>query len=129
MLRRMATPDGPDGPRCDSEHVHFELPDPDGKLGAVSLYQEVQRPRLGPDFERDDGVWRLDFPRPDADRLEYLFGLEWKDGHDELICHPSNSHRAPVPFGDKSVLEFDGYHPPTWLSSPEPEDDELWHGR
>jgi enterochelin esterase family protein len=126
----MATADAPAGPRSDSDHVHFELPDPAGELAAVSLYQEVQRPRLGPDFEHVDGVWRLDFPRPDADRLEYLFGLEWRDGHDELICDPTNPLRAPGPFGDKSVVEFEGYAPPAWLAAAEaPEDDELWHGR
>jgi enterochelin esterase-like enzyme len=129
MLRRMATADAPAGPRSDEGHVHFELPDPDGKLAAVSLYQEVQRPRLGPDFERETGTWRLDFPRPDADRLEYLFGLEWQDGHDELICDPTNPLRAPGPFGDKSVIEFDGYEPPVWLAAPAPDDEELWLGQ
>ena len=129
MLRRMATADAPAGPRSDQGHVHFELPDPAGELAAVSLYQEVQRPRLGPDFERADGVWRLDFPRPDADRLEYLFGLEWQDGHDELICDPTNPARAPGPFGDKSVIEFEGYAAPAWLAAPPPQDDELWLGR
>jgi enterochelin esterase-like enzyme len=130
MLRRMATADAPAGPRSDQEHVHFELPDPDGELAAVSLYQEVQRPRLGPDFERADGVWRLDFPRPDADRLEYLFGLEHHDGRDELIVDPTNPLRAPGPFGDKSVVEFDSYTPPAWLEAAEaPPEDELWLGR
>src|SRR5690348_7247743 len=109
MLRRMATADAEAGPRSDDEHVHFELRDPDGELLAVSLYQEIERPRLGPDFEREDGGWRLAFPRPDADRMEYLFAIEHRDGSDELICDPHNPHRAPGPFGDKSVVEFEGY--------------------
>ena len=74
----------------------------------VSLAQEVQRPRLGPVFERG----HLRFPRGAFDRLEYLLEL---DG--TLHPDPGNSKRAPGPFGDKSVIEWPEYEAPAWLDS------------
>jgi enterochelin esterase-like enzyme len=76
------------------------------------LGQEVVRPRPGPPFEWADGAWRLSFPRPDVDRLEYLIGV---DG--QFLADPSNPLRAPGPFGDKSVIEWPEYEPPAWLDS------------
>lgn len=74
----------------------------------VSLAQEVQRPRLGPPFERG----HLRFPRGAFDRLEYLLEL---DG--TLHPDPGNSKRAAGPFGDKSVIEWPEYEAPAWLDS------------
>ncbi|HUZ82445.1 MAG TPA: alpha/beta hydrolase-fold protein [Gaiellaceae bacterium] len=76
------------------------------------LGQEVSRPRPGPPFEWHDGVWRLTFPRPDADRLEYLIGAGGAFAPD-----PANPRRAPGPFGDKSVIEWAEYEAPAWLGS------------
>jgi enterochelin esterase-like enzyme len=76
------------------------------------LGQEVTRPRTGPPFRWDDGVWRLRFPRPDADRLEYLVGIDGSFGPD-----PANPLRAPNPFGDKSVVEWPEYEAPAWLET------------
>ena len=76
------------------------------------LAQDVTRPRPGPPFRWEDGAWRLEFPRPDADRLEYLLGIDGGFGPD-----PSNPLRAPGPFGDKSVIEWPQYEPPAWLGS------------
>lgn len=76
------------------------------------LGQEVSRPRPGPAFAWSDGAWRLTFPRPDADRLEYLIGVDGAFGPD-----PANPHRAPGPFGDKSVIEWPQYVAPAWLDS------------
>jgi enterochelin esterase family protein len=76
------------------------------------LAQEVMRPRPGPPFRWEDGTWRLDFPRPAADRLEYLIGVDGGFAPD-----PSNPLRAPGPFGDKSVIEWPEYEPPGWLDS------------
>ena len=52
------------------------------------------------------------FARPDADRLEYLLGI---DG--AFVPDPANPLRAPGPFGDKSVVEWPEYAPPGWLDS------------
>jgi enterochelin esterase family protein len=78
----------------------------------VSLAQEVQRPRLGPPFERVDDEWRLRFPRHEVDRMEYLLELDGR-----LQLDPGNAKRAPGPFGDKSVIEWPEYTPPAWLDS------------
>ena len=76
------------------------------------LGQELARPRPGPPFVWADGAWRLDFARPEADRMEYLLGI---DG--DFVPDPANPLRAPGPFGDKSVVEWPEYAPPAWLDS------------
>ena len=76
------------------------------------LGQEVARPRSGPAYAWDDGVWRVRFPRPELDRLEYLVGIDgaWQPD-------PTNPRRAGGPFGDKSVVEWPEYEAPAWLDS------------
>ncbi|HEX4526503.1 MAG TPA: alpha/beta hydrolase-fold protein [Gaiellaceae bacterium] len=76
------------------------------------LGQEVSRPRPGPAFTWADNAWRLTFPRPNADRLEYLIGVDRA-----FVPDPANPLRAPGPFGDKSVIEWPEYTAPAWLSS------------
>jgi enterochelin esterase family protein len=88
------------------------VPDPNRVHGEVVLGQEVVRPRTGPSFEWRDGAWRLDFPRPDVDRMEYLLGIDGR-----FIPDPANPLRAPGPFGDKSVVEWPEYRRPAWLDS------------
>jgi enterochelin esterase-like enzyme len=78
----------------------------------VVLGQEVLRPRRGPPFAWSEGAWRLTFPRPDADRLEYLLVV---DG--AFTPDPANPLRAAGPFGDKSVIEWPEYEAPHWLDS------------
>jgi enterochelin esterase-like enzyme len=78
----------------------------------VVLGQEISRPRHGPPFVWRDGAWRLTFPRPEADRLEYLIGIDGRFAPD-----PVNPQRVPAPFGDKSVVEWPEYEPPAWLES------------
>jgi enterochelin esterase family protein len=98
------------GPRVLPGAVELQLPDPDRRHERVVLAQEVRRPRLGPPFERRGDRWVLEFPRPDADRLEYMLQV---DG--ALVPDPTNPLRAPGPFGDKSVVEWPEYRPPDWL--------------
>jgi enterochelin esterase-like enzyme len=86
--------------------------DPRREHRQVVLGQEIVRPRPGPSFEWREGAWRLEFARPDVDRLEYLIGV---DG--AFLPDPSNPRRAPNPFGDKSVVEWPEYKPPDWLDS------------
>lgn len=88
------------------------MPDARRELDEVVLGQEVMRPRPGPPFAWHDGVWRLELPRPDVDRMEYLLGI---DG--SFVPDPANPLRAPGPFGDKSVIEWPEYRPPDWLDS------------
>jgi len=92
--------------------VDFVVPDPDRRFGAVTLGQEVSRPRNGPSFAWDTDAWHLRFPRPEADRMEYLLGIDGTFAPD-----PANPRRARGPFGDKSVVEWPEYRPPAWLDT------------
>jgi enterochelin esterase-like enzyme len=107
-------------PKVARGDVVFAHPDPARELSAVRLVQELQRPRVGPGFTRRGGTWRLRFPRPKVDRMEYLFELE-RGGTHELVTDPANPLRAPGPFGDKSAIEFPGYRAPDWLDDDAPE--------
>jgi enterochelin esterase-like enzyme len=91
-------------------------------LASVTLVPALSR-GLSPEhvsFVRDGDVWRLRFPRPPVDRLEYLLELRLRGGRTTTICDPGNPLRAPGPFGDKSVLELPGYRAPDWLDADPP---------
>lgn len=104
-------------PHIEDDHIVFRFPDPEHHLELVRLYQEITRPRQGPDFGyRDDlGLWELRFPRPAAQRMEYALELAHPDGGWEMLCDPANERRAPGAFGDKSVFELPAYEEPGWL--------------
>ena len=102
--------------------VTFELVDRPGRLAGVRLQQEIGL--AGPlGFVRKRGVWRLAVELPDVDRMEYLFEVRDHNGTQMTVTDPANPRRAPGAFGEKSVLEFDGYEPPAWLAA-EPVDSE-----
>ncbi|HET7481515.1 MAG TPA: esterase [Actinomycetota bacterium] len=103
-------------PVVHDDAVLFRIPDEDEALSMVRLYQEVQRPRVGPGFlfDRTTKNWTLRFPRPGVDRMEYQFVLTHKAGGEEWIPDPGNPIRAAGPFGTKSVVEFPGYVTPAW---------------
>jgi enterochelin esterase family protein len=105
------------GPVVAATRVTFRVLDPDAALQEVRLYQEVQRPRVGPAFARaGDGAFELDFPRPAVDRMEYQLRLRYPGAGPLLLPDPANRLRADGPFGEKSVVEFPGYRPPAWLA-------------
>jgi enterochelin esterase-like enzyme len=114
------------GPEVATARVIFRLPDPDAALQEVRLYQEVQRPRVGPAFTRVAAgpgrapTWELDFPRPAVDRMEYQLALRYPGAGPVLLPDPANPLRADGPFGEKSVIEFPGYQPPAWLAAAPP---------
>jgi enterochelin esterase family protein len=94
----------------------FELVDRSGRLAGVRLQQEIGL--AGPlDFVRTRGVWRLTVQLPDVDRMEYLFEVRAATGAQMTIPDPANPRRAAGAFGEKSVLELDGYAPPGWLAA------------
>jgi enterochelin esterase-like enzyme len=96
--------------------VTFELVDRTGRLAAVRLQQEIGL--AGPlDFVRTRGIWRLAVELPDVDRMEYLLEVRDHNGAQRTITDPANPRRAPGAFGEKSVLELDGYQPPSWLAT------------
>src|SRR3990170_2329081 len=95
----------------------FTVEDAAGELVGVNLYQEVQRPRIGPAFTRTPDLtsWQLTWPRAAIDRMEYMLELVAEGGPPRLTPDPSNRLRAPGAFGDKSVVEWPEYRPPSWL--------------
>lgn len=93
----------------------FALPDRHRRLARVRLAQEIGLPDA--QFTRKAGRWQLAIENPGVDRMEYLFDLEDHNGHRWTITDPGNPLRAPGAFGDKSVLEFDGYERPHWLDA------------
>ncbi|HVF53453.1 MAG TPA: alpha/beta hydrolase-fold protein [Actinomycetota bacterium] len=104
------------GPEVEENEIVFRIPDPDRELAGVRLYQEIDRPRNGPEFSQTaSGAWELRWARPQADRVEYQVELLGKDGSSGPICDPFNPRTTPGVFGDKSVVEVPGYRPPAWL--------------
>src|SRR5580765_1168017 len=99
------------GPRVSEDAVEFSVAEP--RLGGVALLHELRRPRRV-EFMRDGATWRLTFPRPQADRLEYLLELTHRTGRREVMPDAQNPRRAPGAFGEKSVIEFPGYELPEW---------------
>jgi len=112
------TSTAPSGPMVTPTEVTFRFPDPDARLSAVRLAQQVRVPGDRLDFSRRGGTWQLTLPRPPVQRMEYRLELRHPDGGVEEVCDPANPLRAPGAFGDKSVLEFAGYRPPAWLDAP-----------
>ncbi|HEU4480251.1 MAG TPA: alpha/beta hydrolase-fold protein [Actinomycetota bacterium] len=103
------------GPLIDGRTILFRYPDPGHSLRGVRLYQEIRRPRNGPDLGPVEGGWEVAFPLGDGDRIEYQFELVHHDGGTELVLDPDNPLSAPGAFGDKSVVEMPGYRPPVWV--------------
>lgn len=96
----------------DEETVELELRD--RRYERVALAHELRRPR-SVEFEKEQGVWRLRWPVPDADRVEYLLEIEHRNGRVEQVPDPGNDARVAGVFGDKSVLELPGYEEPSWV--------------
>ena len=101
------------GPRV--RHDAAELSIRDSRLRGVALLHELRRPRRR-EFVREGGTWRLTLPRPEADRLEYLLEVTYRNGRKALLPDPTNPLAAPGPFGEKSVIEFPGYEAPEWVA-------------
>src|SRR4029450_12312468 len=87
------------GPEVGAARVRFRVPDPEAALEEGRLYQEVQRPRGGPAFTRDEAAaaWVLDFPRPAVDRMEYQLALRYSDAPQGLLAEPAKPLRAGGP--------------------------------
>jgi enterochelin esterase-like enzyme len=87
-------------------------------LRAVRFRSDLVKRGDPPEFRRRGRslTWELQLRRPvGVDRVEYLLELVHTHGGTELVTDPANPLVTPGPFGDKSVLELPGYHPPVWL--------------
>lgn len=111
-----------DGPSVGATDVSFRLRLPADGVRSVRLSQQIARPRVGPHLVRSplSTVWQGAIHRPDVQRLEYQYEIEYVDGRRELVLDPHNALRAPGPFGDKSVVEFPGYRVPDWFDHTTP---------
>lgn len=107
------------GPVVEQGGVRFRLPDPDGAIEAVRLYQEVSGDQRLLDMGRRDGGFELWLDRPAVDRLEYMFELTYRDGNTSRVLDPDNAASVDGAFGHKSVVEFPGYMLPQWLPGPD----------
>lgn len=103
-------------PVVDGGGATFHVPDPDGELRGVRLWQDVGLPEGETRFSRVPGGWSLRVARPPVDRLEYLFELRGDDGT-ELVLDPGNPRSVDGAFGAHSVVEFPGYRAPWWLDA------------
>jgi enterochelin esterase family protein len=101
-----------EGPRVGDDVVEFALTDPG--LARVALLHELRRPRRL-EFVRSGTSFRLQLPRPDANRFEYLLELTTRRGTTRVVPDPTNPLRARGPFGEKSVIELPGYETPSWV--------------
>ena len=100
---------------------------PTADVRAVRLRADVFKRADALEFRRRGRTrtWDLRLPRPEGlARLEYQLEVERANGAVEWLTDPSNPLRATGPFGERSVIEFDGYAPPDWL-----DDDEAPEGR
>lgn len=113
------------GPAVDATEIRFRLRVPDDAIRRVRLCQQIARPRVGPVLRPVAGgsanrIWHGRMVRPEVDRLEYQYELEFTDGTRQLTLDPHNPLRAPGPFGEKSVVEMPGYRPPDWCGADTP---------
>ncbi|MGB6572649.1 MAG: alpha/beta hydrolase-fold protein [Trebonia sp.] len=97
--------------------VTFRLADPEHRLAGVRLIQDVRIPGDQLGFHRSGDGWKLVIDRPPVNRMEYLLELRHAGGGTETVLDPGNSRQVAGAFGPKSVLEFPGYTPPSWLST------------
>jgi enterochelin esterase-like enzyme len=104
------------GPIIRHDAVEFHIAG--ARLTGVALLHEVRGPRRL-ELTRARRTWRLTFPRPAADRMEYVLERRFRGGRVETGPDPTNRRRARGPFGDRSVVEFPGYEPPAWVEDEE----------
>ncbi|MDA0179159.1 alpha/beta hydrolase-fold protein [Solirubrobacter phytolaccae] len=97
--------------------VVLRLDDPDARFKAVRLASDLHLSHEQRSFTRNGESWKLEVELPDVQRLEYKLEVEHPDGGTEHILDPASDKRAPGAFGEKSVLELDGYEAPAWLEA------------
>lgn len=106
------------GALADGTSVTFGVVDPDHALTGVRLRPDLRIADGLLTFHRVDGGWQLVLDRPPVSRVEYLLELRYRDGGCEVVPDPANPRQVEGAFGRKSVLEFPGYTPPSWLAVP-----------
>ena len=87
------------------------------------LGRRSQPIELTPASHRRPRTWRGRLPRPELDRLEYVFELVHRNGSTHLVLDPANPLRARGPFGEKSEVRWPEYREPAWLAADPPPGD------
>jgi enterochelin esterase-like enzyme len=107
----------PLGPTLQGDVIRFRLAGDETDFRAVRLCQEIRRPRVGPALEAVAGkrLWETSFPRPEVDRIEYQFEVEYPSGERKRTLDPANPNVVADHLGAKSVFELPGYVSPAWL--------------
>ena len=106
------------GSAVAGDRVRFWLSDPGETVVGVRLWLDLEHHVDPPALRRLRGRWVVEIARPPVQRLEYLYLVRYADGSEAEIRDPDNSASVPTAFGAHSVLEFPGYAPPAWLTTP-----------
>jgi enterochelin esterase-like enzyme len=107
------------GSAVTGDRVRFWLSDPGGDTVVdVRLWLDLEHHVDPPAMLRTRGRWTVEIARPPVHRLEYLYLLRYADGSEAEMRDPDNSVSVRTAFGTHSVLEFPGYAPPAWLTTP-----------
>jgi enterochelin esterase-like enzyme len=106
------------GAWADDGQLTFRLADPHHALAGVRLLQDLPLAPGELEFHRNGERFELTLDRPPLSRLEYLLELRYPDGVAKVVTDPANPRLVPGAFGPKSVVEFPGYVPPSWLTAP-----------
>ena len=112
----MPTPETepPTAPQVSMDRVVWQIPyawAPDGVRLEVDWVLTAD-----PEFVRVDDCWTYRLDRPAARRFDYRLILRGS-GSNDPVPDPTNPRRLRHPFGDRSVIEFPDYQPPTWLDT------------
>ncbi len=105
------------GPQTSAAGVRFGVPDEHGHYDGVRLELDWQVPGLTTDFTRVPGGWSLWIDRPPVQRMEYRFTLRHGTEYHWTLDW-MNPFRVPGPFGERSEIQFPGYHQPDWMAEP-----------
>ena len=103
-----------------ADTLTFRVPTRSTGCAACGCSRTLRLPGELLGFERAGDEWVLTVPRPDVDRMEYSFEIQFEGGGSEWVCDPGNPLRVGGAFGDKSVLQFPEYSAPKWLDAEPP---------
>jgi len=106
------------GAWADDASATFLVADPERELAGVRLQHDMRIRDEQAEFSRDGNGWQLVLGRLPLLRLEYLLELRYPGGGSKVVTDPANPRQVGGAFGPKSVLEFPGYAPPSWLDAP-----------
>jgi len=103
-------------PLIQGREALFLYHDPDSTVKDVRLVHHVATLDRSPKLHRigENGLFALHLVLPPEARLEYTFGIIYKNGKSVIRSDPFNPSEAWCPFGPKSVLMTKQYKIPDW---------------